>query len=59
MQKMFTEVKDYDATVLGIPFDGGTTYRAGHPFWAAGRSQDLVRFIRRIITKWRSTFGSK
>ncbi|MEO0905467.1 MAG: agmatinase, partial [Pseudomonadota bacterium] len=22
-----TEVKDYDATVLGIPFDGGTTYR--------------------------------
>jgi len=31
-----TEVGDYDATVLGIPFDGGTTYRAGTRFGPQG-----------------------
>ncbi len=31
-----TEVKDYDATVLGIPFDGGTTYRSGTRFGPQG-----------------------
>ncbi|MEM7471292.1 MAG: agmatinase family protein [Pseudomonadota bacterium] len=31
-----TEVSDYDATVLGIPFDGGTTYRAGTRFGPQG-----------------------
>ncbi len=31
-----TEVGDYDATVLGIPFDGGTTYRPGTRFGPQG-----------------------
>ena len=31
-----TEVGDYDATILGIPFDGGTTYRAGTRFGPQG-----------------------
>ena len=31
-----TEVGHYDATVLGIPFDGGTTYRPGTRFGPQG-----------------------
>ena len=31
-----TEVGQYDATVLGVPFDGGTTYRAGTRFGPQG-----------------------
>ena len=32
---------EYDVAVLGAPFDGGTTYRSGHPLRAAGHPQDL------------------
>lgn len=42
-----TEVKDYDATVLGIPFDGGTTYRAGTRFGPQG-----VRKISALYTPY-------
>ncbi|MEO0380412.1 MAG: agmatinase family protein [Pseudomonadota bacterium] len=31
-----TEVQHYDATVLGVPFDGGTTYRSGTRFGPQG-----------------------
>ncbi len=42
-----TEVKDYDATVLGIPFDGGTTYRSGTRFGPQG-----VRKISALYTPY-------
>ncbi|WP_341365925.1 agmatinase family protein [Yoonia sp. BS5-3] len=42
-----TEVGDYDATVLGIPFDGGTTYRAGTRFGPQG-----VRKISALYTPY-------
>ncbi|MBU2359066.1 MAG: arginase family protein, partial [Alphaproteobacteria bacterium] len=42
-----TEVGDYDATVLGIPFDGGTTYRAGTWFGPQG-----VRKISALYTPY-------
>ena len=42
-----TEVKHYDATVLGIPFDGGTTYRAGTRFGPQG-----VRKISALYTPY-------
>ncbi len=31
-----TEIGNYDATVLGVPFDGGATYRAGSRFGPQG-----------------------
>ena len=34
-------VGEYDAAVLGAPFDGGTTYRPGTRFGPAGHPQDL------------------
>ncbi|MFK7746191.1 MAG: agmatinase family protein [Roseobacter sp.] len=42
-----TEVGDYDATVLGIPFDGGTTYRSGTRFGPQG-----VRKISALYTPY-------
>lgn len=42
-----TEVQHYDATVLGIPFDGGTTYRAGTRFGPQG-----VRKISALYTPY-------
>ncbi len=42
-----TEVGHYDATVLGIPFDGGTTYRAGTRFGPQG-----VRKISALYTPY-------
>lgn len=39
------EVANYDATVLGIPFDGGTTYRPGTRFGPQG-----VRKISALYT---------
>ncbi|MDW3183100.1 agmatinase family protein [Roseobacter sp.] len=47
-----TEVKDYDATVLGIPFDGGTTYRAGTRFGPQG-----VRKISALYTPYNYEMG--
>lgn len=41
------EVGNYDATVLGIPFDGGTTYRAGTRFGPQG-----VRKISALYTPY-------
>jgi hypothetical protein len=35
------EVANYDATVLGIPFDGGHHLSPRHTVRAAGRAQDL------------------
>ena len=35
------DVAKYDAAMLGIPFDSGTTYRPGHPLRAAGDQADL------------------
>ena len=46
------EVKDYDATVLGIPFDGGTTYRAGTRFGPQG-----VRKISALYTPYNYEMG--
>lgn len=42
-----TEVGDYDATVLGVPFDGGTTYRSGTRFGPQG-----VRKISALYTPY-------
>ena len=41
------DVKNYDATILGIPFDGGTTYRAGTRFGPQG-----VRKISALYTPY-------
>ena len=41
------DVKNYDATVLGIPFDGGTTYRPGTRFGPQG-----VRKISALYTPY-------
>jgi agmatinase len=41
------EVANYDATVLGIPFDGGTTYRPGTRFGPQG-----VRKISALYTPY-------
>src|SRR6056297_3606981 len=45
------EVGLYDATVLGAPFDGGTTYRPGTRFGPQGRSEEHtseLQSLRRI-----------
>ena len=54
-----TEVGDYDATVLGIPFDGGTTYRPGTRFGPQERAQDLRPSTPPTITRWASTCASR
>ena len=46
------EVAHYDATVLGIPFDGGTTYRAGTRFGPQG-----VRKISALYTPYNYEIG--
>ena len=46
------EVAYYDATVLGIPFDGGTTYRAGTRFGPQG-----VRKISALYTPYNYEIG--
>lgn len=47
-----TEVGDYDATVLGAPFDGGTTYRPGTRFGPQG-----VRKISALYTPYNYEIG--
>lgn len=47
-----TEVGHYDATVLGAPFDGGTTYRAGTRFGPQG-----VRKISALYTPYNYEMG--
>ncbi|MEL6267954.1 MAG: arginase family protein, partial [Pseudomonadota bacterium] len=47
-----TEVGHYDATVLGIPFDGGTTYRPGTRFGPQG-----VRKISALYTPYNYEIG--
>jgi hypothetical protein len=42
-----TRVGDYDATVVGIPFDGGCTYRAGTRFGPQG-----IRRISALYTPY-------
>ncbi len=46
------EVKDYDATVLGIPFDGGTTYRPSPRFGPQG-----LRNISALYTLYNYELG--
>jgi len=46
------EVANYDATVLGIPFDGGTTYRPGTRFGPQG-----VRKISALYTPYNYEMG--
>jgi agmatinase len=46
------EVAYYDATVLGIPFDGGTTYRPGTRFGPQG-----VRKISALYTPYNYEIG--
>ena len=46
------EVAYYDATVLGIPFDGGTTYRPGTRFGPQG-----VRSISALYTPYNYEIG--
>jgi agmatinase len=40
-------VKDFDATVVGVPFDGGCTYRAGTRFGPQG-----IRRISALYTPY-------
>ena len=47
-----TEVGEYDATVLGAPFDGGTTYRPGTRFGPQG-----VRKISALYTPYNYEIG--
>ena len=47
-----TEVGQYDATVLGAPFDGGTTYRPGTRFGPQG-----VRKISALYTPYNYELG--
>ncbi len=47
-----TEVGHYDATVLGAPFDGGTTYRPGTRFGPQG-----VRKISALYTPYNYEIG--
>ncbi|MEL7026711.1 MAG: agmatinase family protein, partial [Pseudomonadota bacterium] len=47
-----TEVADYDATALGIPFDGGTTYRPGTRFGPQG-----IRKISSLYTPYNYEMG--
>lgn len=47
-----TEVGDYDVTVLGAPFDGGTTYRPGTRFGPQG-----VRKISALYTPYNYEMG--
>ncbi|ASP22269.1 proclavaminate amidinohydrolase [Antarctobacter heliothermus] len=47
-----TEVGDYDATILGIPFDGGTTYRPGTRFGPQG-----LRKISALYTPYNYELG--
>ncbi len=46
------EVKEYDATVLGVPFDGGTTYRPGTRFGPQG-----IRRISGLYTPYNFELG--
>lgn len=46
------DVGNYDATVLGAPFDGGTTYRAGTRFGPQG-----VRSISALYTPYNYEMG--
>ena len=41
------EVGDYDIAVLGVPFDGGTSYRPGARFGPLGVRQ-AARALRRL-----------
>lgn len=45
-------VGDYDATVLGVPFDGGTTYRPGTRFGPQG-----IRRISALYTPYNFEMG--
>lgn len=45
-------VGDYDATVLGVPFDGGTTYRPGTRFGPQG-----IRKISALYTPYNFELG--
>ena len=45
-------VADYDATVLGVPFDGGTTYRPGTRFGPQG-----IRKISALYTPYNFELG--
>ncbi len=47
-----TDVGNYDATVLGVPFDGGATYRAGSRFGPQG-----VRKISALYTPYNYELG--
>ncbi len=47
-----TEVGDYDVTVLGAPFDGGTTYRPGTRFGPQG-----IRKISALYTPYNYELG--
>ena len=47
-----TEVGGYDATVLGAPFDGGTTYRPGTRFGPQG-----IRKISALYTPYNYEMG--
>jgi len=46
------EVGDYDATVIGVPFDGGCTYRAGTRFGPQG-----IRRISALYTPYNYEMG--
>ncbi len=53
-----SEVGLYDATVLGAPFDGGTTYRAGTRFGPQASARS-ARFTRPTTMKWPSTCANR
>ncbi len=53
-----TEVGHYDATVLGIPFDGGTTYRPAQGS-APRRCAGSARFTPLTTTKWGSICANR
>lgn len=46
------DVGDFDATVLGVPFDGGCTYRAGTRFGPQG-----IRRISALYTPYNYEMG--
>lgn len=46
------KVGDYDVTVVGVPFDGGTTYRAGTRFGPQG-----IRRISALYTPYNYEMG--
>lgn len=53
-----TKVGAYDAAVIGIPFDGGTTYRPGTRFGPQGFAR-YPPFTRPITMKWGSIFANR